>query len=138
MLLNLSDFEGIIVILLLVFIAVGIAKKAGRFIVFCCCVLCLMQVGYMLSKTDLNDTLHLDNYFKYDILSSITKIWDDTDKEALKENIENGANGVVNETGKILEQLKGQISSSSKSEIQEEEAPPEISIEQVDEVVAIP
>ena len=122
MLLNLSDFEGIIVILLLIFIIVGIIKKASRFIVFCCCVLCLMQVGYMLSKTDLNDKYPLDKYFKYDIISSVKQIWDDTDKEELKENIENGASTVVDETSKIIDQIKNQNSSSS---VTPEEAPPE-------------
>ena len=121
MLLNLSDLEGIIVILLLIFLVIAILKKATRFIVFCFCVLALMQTGYMLSKTELNDKLGLDRYFKYDIVESVRQIWEDTDKEELKNKIEEGTNTVVNSTSQLLEQIKNSMSSS---DVTEEEAPP--------------
>ena len=121
MLLNLSDLEGIIVILLLIFLVIAILKKATRFIVFCFGVLARMQTGYMLSKTELNDKLGLDRYFKYDIVESVRQIWEDTDKEELKNKIEEGTNTVVNSTSQLLEQIKNSMSSS---DVTEEEAPP--------------
>lgn len=90
-------FDGIylqrfLILLLVIFIVISIIKKAGRFACFCISILCLMQVGYVLSGTPINDKIPLSNYFKYDVVKSITSIWNETDKEALKENISKGIN----------------------------------------------
>lgn len=114
--LTLADFQGIIVILLIVFIVISIVKKAAKFGIFCLSILCLMQVGFMLSKTDLNDKIPLDQYFKYDIVGSITQIWEDTDKEALKEDISNAADTVTNTAGQVVDGVKDYLDNSKTSE----------------------
>lgn len=110
--LTLADFEGLIVILLLVFIVIALIKKATKFVLFCVSLLCLMQVGFMLSQTSLNDKIPLDRYFKYDIVSSITNIWENTDKEQLEQDIKDAANSVMDTTGQIIDK----VTSSNKSE----------------------
>ena len=126
--LSLADFEGLLVILLVIFLTVAILKKATKFILFCVSLLCLLQVGFMLSKTSLNDKIPLDRYFKYDILGSITQIWEDTDKEQLKQDINETANTIVNVGGEMIDIIT--------SSLQQEEDEPKnsISTESIEEV----
>ena len=121
MVFDLGFLEGIIVVLLIVFIVVGIVKKATRFIVFCICVLIFMQVGFMLSKTDLNDTWHLDKYFKYDVVSSIKQIWED-DGDEIIEKTENGVEKTISTTEKIINEVNKK-SNSNNNEVKEEVPP---------------
>ena len=111
-----SDFQAILIILLVVFIGINVAKKAAKFILFVFCLLCLYQTGYILSHTSINDRIPLDKYFKYDILSSISQIWEDTDKEALKKNIENTADTIVNTTGQIIDGVKDYTNSDNENQ----------------------
>lgn len=87
-----------IIILLVIFIIIAVIKKMGKFACFCISILCFMQIGYMLSSTPINDKIPLSDYFKYDVVKSITSIWDATDKEALKQNISDGINTGVDIT----------------------------------------
>lgn len=122
--LTLADFQGIIVILLVVFIAIALVRKAMKFVLFCVSLLCLMQVGYMLSQTSLNDKIPLDKYFKYDIVSSITQIWEDTDKDQLEQDINNMANSIVSGTGEIIDKVNSEVrNTQSTSSVVEEEQP---------------
>ena len=86
------QFQRFIIVLLVIFIVISLIRKAGKFACFCISILCLMQVGFILSQTSVNDRIPLSNYFKYDVVKSITSIWNETDKEALKENISKGIN----------------------------------------------
>lgn len=118
--LTLADFQGIFVILLIVFIAIAIVKKAMKFVLFCVSLLCLMQVGFMLSQTSLNDKIPLDKYFKYDIVSSITQIWNDTDKEQLEQDIKDTADKIVDQTGQLIDKV---TSSNTTEEVPNESTP---------------
>ena len=52
-----------------------------------------MQIGYILgTMPEVNEKFPFSDYFKYDVVKSITSIWDETDKEALKKNISDGIN----------------------------------------------
>lgn len=98
---TLEQFKGLFIILLIVFIIISILRKAIKFGLFCFCILCLMQIGFMLSQTSLNNQLPLDKYFKYDIVSSITNIWEnEIDKDELKGNINNTIDKIQEEINK--------------------------------------
>lgn len=70
MTLSLQGFEGLLVILLVVFIVYSVSKKMLRFASFALGVLMVMQLGYMFSLTDINNYIPLSSVFKYDIVSS--------------------------------------------------------------------
>ncbi len=105
-----------IIILLVIFIIISILKKAGKFACFCISILCLMQMGYFLSSTSVNDTIPLDKYFKYDVVKSITSIWNETDKEALKANVSKG----INKTADLTEGTLNTASDIAKKYINDE------------------
>ena len=91
-------FDGIylqrfIIILLVIFIILSVIRKMGKFACFCISILCFMQIGYMLGNMpEVNEKFPFSDYFKYDVVKSITSIWNETDKEALKQNISDGIN----------------------------------------------
>ena len=91
-------FDGIylqrfIIVLLVIFIILSIIKRMGKFACFCISILCFMQIGYILgTMPEVNEKFPFSDYFKYDVVKSITSIWDETDKEALKKNISDGIN----------------------------------------------
>ena len=130
--LTLEDFQRLIVLLLIIFIGIAIAKKAARFGAFCLSLICLLQVGFMLSQTSLNDKIPLDKYFKYDFLSSIMSIWENTDKEELKNDLTNAADKVLETTDEIInitDEVIDNLNSKNNTET-EEEIPPEIQSEE--------
>lgn len=68
-----DSIEGWICILLLLFVAWNIYKKALKFASFSLGVIFIMQVCYWLSFTGLNDIIPLSTYFKYDVLQSMAQ-----------------------------------------------------------------
>ena len=106
MLITSEDLIRIIVILLVVFIVILIIKKAFKFACFLIALLCLYQVGFMFSQTDLNNHFPFDKYFKYDMLGSVTSIWENTDKEKLKDDISSGVDNIIDKTEDIIDGFK--------------------------------
>ncbi len=68
-----DSIEGWILIFLIGFVAWNIYRKALKFAIWSCSVILLIQVGYYLSATGLNDIIPLSAVFKYDILTAIAQ-----------------------------------------------------------------
>ena len=123
-------FDGIylqrfIIILLVIFIIFCLIKKMGKFACFCLSILCLMQVGYMLSNTSLNDKIPLSDYFKYDVVKSITSIWNETDKEELKKNVSDSINTGVDITEDTIDKTQDIINKYKEQKENETSEPTE-------------
>lgn len=68
-----DSIEGWILIFLIAFIAWNLYKKALHFVGWSCAVILLIQVGYFLSFTQLNNIIPLSSIFKFDILTAIAQ-----------------------------------------------------------------
>lgn len=102
MLLTSDDLIRLIVVLLIIFIVILVVKKAFRFACFLIALMCLYQIGFMFSQTDLNNHFPFNKYFKYDILKSVTSVWEDTDKDKFKDDISNEVDDIVDKAGDII------------------------------------
>ncbi len=68
-----DSIEGWILIFLIAFIAWNVYRKAMKFVGWSCAVILLIQIGYFLGTTDLNNLIPLSQIFKYDILTAIAQ-----------------------------------------------------------------
>jgi hypothetical protein len=73
--LTLDSIEGIITLLLILFLVKSIFEKSIKLISWCIAGILLIQIGYWLSFTGINDYIPLSSVFKYDILSSIAQLF---------------------------------------------------------------
>lgn len=68
-----DSIEGWILIFLIAFIAWNLYRKALKFAGWSCAVILLIQVGYFLSLTHVNDFIPLSTIFKFDVLTAIAQ-----------------------------------------------------------------
>ena len=68
-----DSIEGWILIFLIAFIVWGLYKKALKFVGWSCAVILLIQVGYFLGTTNLNNIIPLSTLFQYDVLTAIAQ-----------------------------------------------------------------
>lgn len=68
-----DSLEGWILIFLVAFIGWNLYKKALKFVGWSCAVILLIQIGYFLSLTQLNNFIPLSSIFKFDILTAIAQ-----------------------------------------------------------------
>ena len=68
-----DSIEGWILIFLIAFIVWGLYKKALNFVGWSCAVILLIQVGYFLGTTNLNNIIPLSTLFQYDVLTAIAQ-----------------------------------------------------------------
>lgn len=72
---SIDSIEGVIIILIILFLVYSISKKLIDFIWWCIGLLLFIQIGYILSLTSLNNTIPLSTIFRYDILSAIAQVF---------------------------------------------------------------
>ena len=70
MVLSAQNFEGLLVVILVIFMGYSISKKMLKLASSALGVLMIMQLGYMFSLTNVNDYIPLSSIFKYDIVTS--------------------------------------------------------------------
>ena len=68
-----DSIEGWVLIFLIAFIAWGLYRKALKFVGWSCSVILLIQIGYFLGSTNLNNIIPLSSVFKYDVLTAIAQ-----------------------------------------------------------------
>lgn len=70
--------EGIIVALIIVWLVTSIFRKAIDAVIWCAMFLLLIQIGYLLSFTSLNDSIPLSNVFRYDAFGALAQLFPGT------------------------------------------------------------
>lgn len=68
-----DSIEGWLCIILALFLIYNITQKLGDFIGWCIGGIVLIQVGYWLSFTGINDFVPLSDIFKYDIFAAVAQ-----------------------------------------------------------------
>jgi hypothetical protein len=71
---SLDSTEGIITLVLTVFLIYAIKEKASKFIMWCIGGLLLIQIFYLLSLTNLNNYIPFGTIFKYDMFASLAQL----------------------------------------------------------------
>ena len=69
-----DSLQGVFVLLALAFIVWCLFKKTIRFIKFSVIFLCIMQLGFVLGQTALNDIVPLSDWFKYDVFAALAQL----------------------------------------------------------------
>lgn len=70
-----DSIEGLLLIGLIVYMIYHMTKKTKRIIKFCLEVMLVLQIGYWLSLTSLNNLIDLKSIFKYDIITAIAQVF---------------------------------------------------------------
>lgn len=73
-----ESLQGIIVILLLIWLITAFIRHAFRAVAWGFGLLVLMQIGYILSLTSLNDAIPFSTIFKYDVISAVANLFPGT------------------------------------------------------------
>lgn len=71
---HLDSTEGIITLVLTLFLIYAIKEKAGKFIMWCVGGLLLIQIFYILGQTGVNNYIPFATIFKYDYFSSLAQL----------------------------------------------------------------
>lgn len=73
-----DSIQGIIIILLLIWLVTAFIRHAFRAVAWCFGLIVLMQIGYILGTTSLNDVIPFSTLFKYDVISAVANLFPDT------------------------------------------------------------
>lgn len=70
--------QGIIIILLLIWLVTAVIRHAFKAVAWCFFLIVLIQIGYILGTTSLNDVIPFSEIFKYDVISAVANLFPDT------------------------------------------------------------
>lgn len=73
-----DSVQGIIIILLLIWLVTAVIRHAFKAIAWCFFLIVLIQIGYILGTTSLNDVIPFSEIFKYDVISAVANLFPDT------------------------------------------------------------
>lgn len=73
-----DSVQGIIIILLLIWLVTAVIRHAFKAVAWCFFLIVLIQIGYILGTTSLNDTIPFSEIFKYDVISAVANLFPDT------------------------------------------------------------
>ncbi len=73
-----DSVQGIIIILLLIWLVTAVIRHAFKAVAWCFFLIVLIQIGYILGTTNLNDVIPFSEIFKYDVISAVANLFPDT------------------------------------------------------------
>lgn len=73
-----DSVQGIIIILLLIWLVTAVIRHAFKAVAWCFFLIVLIQIGYILGMTSLNDVIPFSEIFKYDVISAVANLFPDT------------------------------------------------------------
>lgn len=73
-----DSVQGIIIILLLIWLVTAVIRHAFKAVAWCFFLIVLIQIGYILGTTSLNDVIPFSEIFKYDVISAVANLFPDT------------------------------------------------------------
>lgn len=73
--------EGIIVLLLLIWIVTSFFRKAFHAVWWALMLIVLLQIGYILGQTELNNAIPFASVFKYDVIAAVAQVFPGTPVE---------------------------------------------------------
>lgn len=73
-----DSVQGIIIILLLIWLVTAVIRHAFKAAAWCFFLIVLIQIGYILGTTSLNDVIPFSEIFKYDVISAVANLFPDT------------------------------------------------------------
>lgn len=73
-----DSVQGIIIILLLIWLVTAVIRHAFKAVARCFFLIVLIQIGYILGTTSLNDVIPFSEIFKYDVISAVANLFPDT------------------------------------------------------------
>ena len=73
-----DSVQGIIIILLLIWLVTAVIRHAFKAVAWCFFLIVLIQIGYILGTTSLNDVIPFSEIFKYDVISAVAHLFPDT------------------------------------------------------------
>ena len=73
-----DSVQGIIIILLLIWLVTAVIRHAFKAVAWCFFLIVLIQIGYILGTTSLNDVIPFSTLFKYDVISAVANLFPDT------------------------------------------------------------
>lgn len=73
-----DSIQGIIIILLLIWLVTAVIRHAFKAVAWCFFLIVLIQIGYILGTTSLNDVIPFSEIFKYDVISAVANLFPDT------------------------------------------------------------
>lgn len=73
-----DSVQGIIIILLLIWLVTAVIRHAFKAVAWCFFLIVLIQIGYILGTTSLNDAIPFSEIFKYDVISAVANLFPDT------------------------------------------------------------
>lgn len=73
-----ESVQGIIIILLLIWLVTAFIRHAFKAVAWCFFLLVLIQIGYILGNTSLNNSIPFSELFKYDVISAVANLFPDT------------------------------------------------------------
>lgn len=108
-----SSIEGWICILLVGFIIWNIGKKALKFVKWSIGAILLFQILHYLSMTPVNNYIPLDQWFRFDVLTSIAQCFAGTKVCDILLTVNSWIRAIILELGRVL--TSGEIKSSLQS-----------------------